>query len=38
MSAQQTKSGKGVLKTALVLGAVALAFYVGFILLGVLQA
>jgi hypothetical protein len=38
MSAQQTNAGKGVLKTALVLGAVALAFYVGFILLGVLQA
>ncbi len=38
MSTQQTNTGKGVLKTALILGAVAMAFYAGFILLGVLQA
>jgi len=31
-------SRKNVRKTALLIGAIALAFYVGFILLGVLQA
>ena len=33
-----SESRKHVRKTALLIGAIALAFYVGFILLGVLQA
>jgi len=38
MSRVTAKQEKGIRKTVLILSAIALAFYVGFILMGVLQA
>jgi len=38
MTRGESPTGKGVRNSALLLAAVAIAFYVGFILLGVLQA
>jgi hypothetical protein len=38
MSAKDMQSDKGVRRTTLILAVIAIAFYVGFILLGVLQA
>jgi hypothetical protein len=38
MSTNDTETNKGVRKSTLILAAIAIVFYVGFILLGVLQA
>lgn len=38
MTSEQSTTGKSIRKSSLILGLVALAFYLGFILLGVLQS
>ena len=38
MTPAETPPNRGIRRTALILGAIAVAFYLGFILLGVLRA